>query len=80
MVPYEIVLGLLAITGNALGGVLWWMFTKIRKDVDELQKEMATMKFNYLDRFADLKGIIQGFELKVIERITILETLINKKV
>lgn len=62
-----------------MAAVLWYLIVSTRKDVASLQKEVNLMKYNYLSRFDDIKDILKSFELNVIQRISILETLINKK-
>ena len=76
----SVLLGLLGVSANALAAIVWGLLSKARKDIEQLKKEGAEIKFNYLDRFDELKDCIKSFELKVIEKITKLETtIINYK-
>lgn len=74
-----IALALLTTFANALALVVWNLLQKARKDIERIDKEIAILKYNYLDRFDDIKSVLQTFELNVMQRIAILETLINKK-
>lgn len=69
---------ILTVTANALGAIVWYMIIENRKDIHQLQKDMAELKFNYLDRFDDIKECLNKFELNIMQRITILETKICK--
>lgn len=54
------------------------MADRVWKEVKELGTEVNNIKSNSMDRFTDLKNCITSFELKFIERVTRLETILNK--
>jgi hypothetical protein len=68
-----LLLGILSFTANALSGILFWWFKRLEREVDQLNREIHSIRLNYLDRFQDLKDHISKGNLEVIERIIKLE-------
>jgi len=69
---------LLGIVSNGFIVLFWQRIRKLEDIVEVLQKETAGMRLNYLDRFDDLKEVIKAFELKMVEKMSILETAFNE--
>lgn len=78
-----------AVISPLLGAIWFLLWNKLKATDDRLQRAynevnkiwetVDKIKYNYIDRFDDIKEAIGKLELKVVEKITILETLINKK-
>lgn len=71
----------LTIVSGALAAVLWYKLVQTDKDlrsleieVKELTKLINNVKFNYLDRFDDLKSHFSKLSLESMQKLTILET------
>jgi hypothetical protein len=65
MVTIIIVIG--SIITNA--SVLWFILNKYMTKVDILEKEQKEMKYNYMDRFADLKSFVDEKINVLLEKI-----------
>ena len=66
---------------NLFVAALGWYFIRTVKRIDcleeqirESQREHSRMKFNYLERFDELKDILSKANLEIMQRIAILET------
>jgi hypothetical protein len=54
------------------------MADRIWAELRTVQQEISTVRLNYLDRFDDLKDIMNKHHLLITEKITILETLLKQ--
>ena len=59
--------------------LLWQDRKAMQIEVGTIRKEMNSIRFNYLNRFDDMKEHISAMQLKIIERISILETRLDRK-
>ena len=62
---------------SALATILWQKVNKLETRIDQLETDILTVKVNYLRRFDDLKDHINEKHLQIIEKITILTTMIT---
>lgn len=69
--------GLLILILAAFASVLWGEVKKLERRLDCLESEIINVKTNYLHRFEELKDHITEKHLKIMEKITILTTLIT---
>ena len=91
--PLELVLTiintLLIPLAGAVAYLLWNKITSIEKEHSEMaariweelrtvKKEIDGIRFNYLNRFDDIKSIINTHHLHSMEKIAILETLLKQ--
>ncbi|MDD5361044.1 MAG: hypothetical protein PHN88_02860 [Ignavibacteria bacterium] len=59
--------GVIAAFINA--GVIWFLLKKYITKVDGLEKQQSEMKYNYMDRFADLKTFVDDKINNLLEKI-----------
>jgi hypothetical protein len=75
---------LLSTTLSVIGFLLWQQVRDLQRQIDESKKnifinaaELDKIKLNYLNRFQDVKEHVSNNVLKIIERLTVLETKIT---
>lgn len=76
----EILWTLLLLVTNGLAVVLWNKIKRMESDMTKLEGELYGIKFNYLNRFDDLKQHLASLQLTLSERIGKLEVSINQVV
>jgi hypothetical protein len=64
---------------TAIAILLWSKIKDMKTAIRDLSQDLDDVKYNYLDRFDDLKGVIAKMELNIIQRISILETRLAHK-
>lgn len=67
----------LLIVLSAFCTILWYEMQKLERRIEHLESELSSMKTNYLSRFEEIKECITEKHLKLMEKITILTTLIT---
>ena len=73
------VIAFMQILISGIGFLAWQKIKSLETDLRIAQKEISNIRFNYLNRFDDLKEHVSVVQLKIIERISILETRIEQK-
>ena len=72
---------------GAVSFLLWQKLTatddrlqRAYNEVNKLWDTVDKIKYNYIDRFDEIKEAINKLELKVVEKISILETIMTNHV
>ena len=73
----EVVAGVAVLLGN--GGILMWLFKKMVRDIECVKDETDQVRLNYLEKFVDVKEVINANHLDIVQRMTKLETLLINK-
>jgi len=71
---FETLLGLLWLVTNTALFLLWQKLKEMERNIEHLEQELIAIRTNYRDRFDDVKQHVSTVQLKIIERISILET------
>ena len=72
----EVVAGVAVLLGN--GGMLVWMFKKMVADIEKVKTATDVVRANYLERFEDVKDVMNKNHLDIVQRMTKLETLFKQ--
>lgn len=73
-----LLIALFTITANGFAGVLFWRIKEMDKQIQSLERELSAVRYNYLNRFDEIKGIMSTNHLQISEKIAILETLLKQ--
>jgi len=84
MDPTVIILGVLTsclgILANAFVALLFWRIKRMDQDIELMKRELIEIRLNYLDRFEDVKDHQNKLHLQTVEKISILETLLQQNI
>lgn len=81
MEGYEIIqaaIGVLAFTGNALAAIMFFFAKKAFSEIDKVKEEADELRYNYMNRFDDVKDAMNKIHLDIIQKIAKLELTVKR--
>ena len=73
-----ILTSLFTLSANIAVGLLWFWMKRTEGRIQEIEHQLTSIRLNYLDRFDEVKNLINKNHLEIIQKIVKLDTCLTQ--